>query len=311
LELQPWFEAADYQQLPRYTLLSGPDRWLVDSYRTNGFVILENTGIDARTIDSAVSELKDRYNQSATGYSAGGRRQDAWKFNQHVRAIATHEAILETLRKLYGREPIPFQTLNFEKPTEQRAHSDTVHFNSMPHGFMCGVWVALEDVDAENGPLFYYPGSQGLPVYHMHDLGLAPGYASYRHYEDKIESILAASPYRPQQAHLWKGQALIWCHNIFHGGSKVIDRSRTRLSQVTHFYFPGCIYYTPMLSDPPKQQWMLRKVVDIRTRRSVPAYEGIDPLRNHAAAGYRAIRSLAEPLLAPLASRRRRVNAQP
>ena len=33
----------------------------------------------------------------------------------------------------------------------------------MPEGFMCGVWVALEDMDMDNGPLVYYPGSHQLP----------------------------------------------------------------------------------------------------------------------------------------------------
>jgi hypothetical protein len=292
LELQPWFEADEYRRLAQYERLDEKDRTLVDSYRENGFAVLEQSGLDAATLDGAILSLKDKYTQSATGYGGGGRRQDAWKFSEYVRLIATSETILGTLRKLYGREPIPFQTLNFERPTEQRAHSDTVHFNTLPHGFMCGVWVALEDVDAENGPLFYHPGSQRLPVYHMHDLGLQAGYASYRQYEDKIESILDASPYRPTQAHLKKGQAFIWSHNIFHGGSKLLDRSRTRLSQVTHFYFPGCIYYTPMLSEPLQNQWTLRTVADIRTRKRVPAYDGVNPLLSRSAAALRKVRAL-------------------
>ena len=291
MELQPWFEADNYRQLSQYAQMDTRDQKLVDAYRENGFVILEHTGIDASTLDGAIRSLNGKYTQSATGYSEGGRRQDAWKLSNEVRLIATGETILSTLRKLYAREPIPFQTLNFLKPTEQRAHSDTVHFNTLPHGFMCGVWVALEDVDAENGPLFYYPGSQRLPVYHMHELQLQPGYGSYRQYEDKIEAILQASPYRPSQAHLKKGQALIWSHNIFHGGSKLIDRSRTRLSQVTHFYFPGCIYYTPMLSDPLQNRWTLRRVADIRTGQLAPTYDGIT-LSSRAAAGYRKLRGL-------------------
>jgi len=28
---------------------------------------------------------------------------------------------------------------------------------------MCGVWLALEDIDADNGPLIYYPGSHRGP----------------------------------------------------------------------------------------------------------------------------------------------------
>ena len=292
MELQPWFESDDYQQLSLYTELPEADQRLVESYRSNGFVIIEDTGIDAGTIDAALRSLSNKYTQSATGYSEGGRVQDAWRFSKYVKTIATCEVILDKVRKLYGREPLPFQTLNFRKPTEQRAHSDTVHFNTLPHGFMCGAWVALENVDAENGPLFYYPGSQKLPVYHMNDLGLEAGYASYKKYEDKIESILQASEYRPRQAHLKKGQALIWSHNIFHGGSKVLDRSRTRLSQVTHFYFPGCIYYTPMLSEPMQQKWTLRQVVDIRTNRSVPTYAGVAPLMNRAATALAGVRAL-------------------
>jgi phytanoyl-CoA dioxygenase PhyH len=292
LELQPWFEADNYRQLAQYEQLDAAARTLLDSYRENGFVILEQPGIGASTLDGAIRSLQDKYTQSATGYSEGGRRQDAWKFSDEVRSIATSPTILGTLRQLYGREPIPFQTLNFQKATEQRAHSDTVHFNTLPHGFMCGVWVALEDVDAGNGPLFYYPGSQRLPVYHMHDLGLPAGYGAYRQYEDKIEAILRASPYRATQAHLKKGQALIWSHNIFHGGSRVLDRSRTRLSQVTHFYFPGCIYYTPMLSEPLQNKWTLRRVADIRTGKRIPAYDGVSPLMSRAAAGYRKLRGL-------------------
>ena len=294
MELQPWFDATEYQKLAYYLQLPQTQRELVDAFRTNGFVIIPDTGIDEATIDSAVRTLRNKYTESATGYGERGRVHDAWRFNQYVRAIALSERVLSTLRTLYAREPIPFQTLNFKKPTEQRPHSDTVHFNSLPHGFMCGVWVALEDVDATNGPLFYYPGSQRLPVYHMHDLGLEPGYDSYKAYEDKIESILESSPYRRQEAHLKKGQALIWSHNIFHGGCRVIDRSRSRLSQVTHFYFPGCIYYTPLLSEPLEQRWMLRTVVDIRNGQRGPRYEGIGSGLSRLANTYRGVRALVK-----------------
>ena len=149
-------------------------------------MLLEDTGIGCGTIERAVDALNGRHPASGTGYEGGGRIQDAWQFSSDVRSIATSEPILRILRFLYGREPIPFQTLNFPVPTEQRAHSDTVHFNTVPHGFMCGVWVALEDVDADNGPLFYYPGSQNLPVNHMQDLGLRSGAEFYPQYEEKI-----------------------------------------------------------------------------------------------------------------------------
>ena len=45
-----------------------------------------------------------------------------------------------------------------------------------------------------------------------------------------------------------KGQALIWSANLLHGGSPAKDPNRTRKSQVTHFFFEGTRYYTPLMS---------------------------------------------------------------
>lgn len=71
------------------------------------------------------------------------RVQDAWQFDDDVRAIATNAEILKLLTKLYGRRAFSFQTLNFPVGTQQHMHSDSVHFSSIPERFMCGVWVAM------------------------------------------------------------------------------------------------------------------------------------------------------------------------
>lgn len=279
MELQPWFEHENFRERECYGSLTSVQREWLEKYRRDGYMILEEPGIEPATLDAAIVELRGTYTQPATGYSAPGRIQDGWQTSRAVRQIATSTTVLEVLRVLYQKEPIPFQTLNFEYGTEQRAHSDTIHFNTLPFGFMCGVWLALEDIDLTNGPLFYYPGSQRLPVLHMSDLGLDAGAEHYRHYEDKVEHILAHSGIQPQKALLKRGQALIWSANLFHGGSKRLDPARTRRSQVSHYYFPGCVYYTPLLSEPEKQRWALRQVKDIRTLMPVPAYSGIEPTR--------------------------------
>ena len=83
-----------------------------------------------------------------------------------VRRLATAPRILELL---CGRGPIPFQTLNFWRGSQQATHSDAYHFHSLPTHFVAGVWVAFEDVDDGNGPLHYYPGSHRLPDYDFLD----------------------------------------------------------------------------------------------------------------------------------------------
>ena len=80
-------------------------------------------------------------------YRDWARIQDAWLGSRNVRAIARAPRVLSILRGLYDRKPRPFQTLNFRVGTEQAPHSDTLHFNSKPSGYMCGVWVALEDIE--------------------------------------------------------------------------------------------------------------------------------------------------------------------
>ena len=45
-----------------------------------------------------------------------------------------------------------------------------------------------------------------------------------------------------------KGHALVWSANLLHGGSPANDPERTRKSQVTHYFFEGTRYYTPLMS---------------------------------------------------------------
>ena len=67
-----------------------------------------------------------------------------------------------------------------------------------------------------------------------------------------------------------KGQALIWCANLLHGGSPQTDPTRTRWSQVTHYFFDDCIYYTPAFSDEPLGRLALREIVNVADGVSKP-----------------------------------------
>ncbi|MBU9629624.1 phytanoyl-CoA dioxygenase family protein [Burkholderia multivorans] len=50
-------------------------------------------------------------------------------------------------------------SLNFRVGTQQPLHTDAVHFSSIPQRSMCGVWVALEDISPESGPVQLVLGS--------------------------------------------------------------------------------------------------------------------------------------------------------
>jgi hypothetical protein len=79
--------------------------------------------------------------------------------------------------------------------------------------------------------------------------------ADYAIYEKIIRENMAASGLTPSYATIKKGQAFIWAANLVHGGSPQNDRSRTRMSQVSHYFFEGCRYYTPLLRRGFRTHW--------------------------------------------------------
>lgn len=214
--------------------------------------------------------------------TAGERRvQDAWMFDEDVRAIADNQSVQDLLGKLYGRRAFPFQTLNFPVGTQQGAHADTVHFSSLPERFMCGVWLAMEDVGPDAGPLFYYPGSHRWPIVTNILIGRRGYGASLDSAQDPYgpawRALCEAHDAQPEHFLARKGQALIWCANLLHGGSYQHDPRQTRWSQVTHYYFDDCIYYTPAFSDEALGELDLRELRSISDNSPRPnRYLGSD-----------------------------------
>ncbi|MBB5414119.1 phytanoyl-CoA dioxygenase family protein [Paraburkholderia atlantica] len=212
----------------------------------------------------------------------GLRIQDAWESDEDVQAIAANPGILDLLSQLYGRRAIPFQTLNFPVGTQQPIHNDAIHFSCVPERFMCGVWLALEDIDGSNGALEYYPGSHKFPTYVNEHMGacsstqLKPT-AHYVQYLNLWQKLIQTAGIAPETFHAKKGQALIWASNLLHGGSKQTDPARTRWSQVTHYYFENCVYYTPVVSDPAFGRIHYREIKDAATGIVQPnIYSGVE-----------------------------------
>jgi hypothetical protein len=218
----------------------------IAQYHADGYMVFDPQLPEA-LLDRAVADMATRPEMAGERHH-GSRVFNGWKTSPAVRAVAFAPRVVRLLRQLYAREPRPFQTLNFPIGTEQRVHSDVIHFASDPPSYMCGVWVALEDIDMNNGALVYYPGSHKLPVVTMEQVAPGPGPEHYPLYEDHVARMVRDLKLTPKYAVLRKGEALIWASNLLHGGSAHLDKNRTRHSQVTHYYFEGCQYYSPLSS---------------------------------------------------------------
>lgn len=205
-----------------------------------------------------------------------GRQADAWRRSEPIRSLAIHPGILELLRTLYKREPIPFQTLNFSNSPQQPIHTDMLHFSAFPSWYMCGVWIALEPVDATNGPLCYYPGSHNEQFHTLADLGISvemepEGYQRNQlRYSAWLVSHLQSRGLREHWFTCGQGQVMLWASNLAHGSIKVTDPSRTRFSQVTHYFFEDCMYYVPAYSDLPVGRIHYKEVTNIISGSKVP-----------------------------------------
>ena len=128
-----------------------------EQFERDGYFVIEDPDVLPDVIDDILADVDELYGgphrkEEGVVYYPN-RVQDAWKIRDSVRTLATAPNVLALLAELYGRRPLPFQTLNFRRGTQQAPHSDALHFNTVPAGFMCGVWVAMEDMDMDNGPL--------------------------------------------------------------------------------------------------------------------------------------------------------------
>jgi hypothetical protein len=255
--------------------LEPAEREIAIQLHTRGYAVLDfpDPEIEQR-IDRIKTNLGPRFtadlaDPEAIKLTGNTRVQDAWQFDADVKAIACNAGILNLLTKLYGRRAFPFQTLNFPVGTQQHVHSDAIHFSSLPQNFMCGVWLAMEDVSPDAGPLEYYPGSHRWPIASNAMVGRLgseqPEVNAQAPFETMWRELIAAHDVAPETFCARKGQALIWAANLLHGGSVQHNHRLTRWSQVTHYYFEDCIYYTPAYSDEPLGLLDLRRIVNIAT----------------------------------------------
>jgi len=255
LSLQvPWVESPFFEAELEQRGLSAEQQGLARSFHDNGFLVLRGVANDELT-ERVIAESGPLLEQALPDL----RVMDIWQQCPAVRELATLPAVLDLLATLYGRRPIPFQTLNFGVGTQQPPHADSVHFSCLPRRYMCGVWTALEDITPDNGPLVYFPGSHRLPEVGPNDFGVSSSTWDNAAYERFVARLMAAHGLEAEELHCDRGDVLIWAANLVHGGQPIRDHSSTRWSQATHYFFEDCVYFTPLSSNVETGELMVRR----------------------------------------------------
>lgn len=257
----PWLESPFAQHLVLNDVnLSMTEKAMCSEFSEKGLIQID-LGFSDEELETIKEDMNDILEHDAKIQPAGYQYNEhlrvfeGWKRKQSILDLARNKKILDILKVLYTREPIPFQTINFTHGSDQPLHSDSLHFHTIPERWMVGVWVALEDMDEENGSLSYIEGSHKLPFYDFQYMNLEMAkvgeqYEKYYEYEEFIRCLIQTLNLKRSILKCKKGTAMIWASNLLHGGTQIKDLNRTRYSQATHYYFEGCqYYYAPMFSN--------------------------------------------------------------
>jgi len=237
-----------------YKKASATDKQSLSEFNEKGYSILQGY-LSGKEVDEINSELELLLQQKKVKRLYNNKIMFAIHSSKLLRNIGNNEQLKEVLFALLGGNAILFQSINFMRGSEQASHSDSIHMTTYPLGGLLGVWIALEDITEDNGPLHYYPGSQKLPYYLNADYdnegnSFLLGNKSYTEYEHMINGKIKTLNLKKEIFKAKKGDLLIWHANLFHGGEPHSDKTKTRKSMVLHYFKEGSVCYHEITQRP-------------------------------------------------------------
>ena len=246
----PWYMSPGALE---FAAEKNPEPWLreiVYSFLEQGFVVVP-ASVDAKTCDQAVTTFK-RF--AALNEDKLGPFRDA---HGHYPRLVNFHLTIEELMPLFAAnsalaitdflfqaETVLYTSLFYERGSAQDVHRDTPYFTTRPEYRYFGVWVALEDADADNGPLIVVPGGHLLPELPRSEIAReswpqpedAPDESQelWEKYQGRVHEQMKRLGLAVREVHVKKGDTIIWHPHLPHGGGAINDLSRTRFSLVMH-----------------------------------------------------------------------------
>ena len=254
----PWLDRPDAAKaLAQADLAPFPEpvRSQIGRWVDDGFIVLERYFSEA-LIDEINTDIERLLEEGSVDHHYRGKRiPDAFKASEPIARATRDPQLVRLLSFLLGREVALFQTINFFEGSQQSAHSDSFHMTTEPKGYLIAIWVALEDVVSESGPVFYYPGSHRLPYVMSEDFAsdessLFLARDKDERYERKIAEVVAEAGIEPVDFLARKGDVLVWHANLLHGGRPIGRSGLTRRSLVAHYFAKGVLCYHEVTERP-------------------------------------------------------------
>ena len=246
--------AKELPKAPTFQQLDEKLQAAILNWSQNGYALLEGF-YSSHEVDAMNKVVDDLINTKQANWQYGNKIMFAIHQSETLLHAGTNERLMGILNLLLGREAELFQSINFITGSQQRTHSDSIHMTTFPFGNIIAVWIALEDITVDSGPLHYYPGSHTLPYVMNKDFGNESnawrlGNKTYADYEDKIAEVIAQNDLEKKIFLAKKGDLFIWHANLLHGGEPQLNEKQTRKSMVFHYYAKDVIRYHEITERP-------------------------------------------------------------
>ncbi|NND66620.1 MAG: hypothetical protein HKN19_03435, partial [Halioglobus sp.] len=248
--LAPWFDRPDAPAMVSVMAassgLDAAEAEALADFVEQGFCTLPGKVEESllERMNADLDAMLDRGEIQVAGEGEDHRVEQIHEKSSAAREIWTLPSVMKFLRAVFQEEVLPCQTLVFLRGSGQDMHQDTIHLTAFPAGYMCGVWIALEDIEEDAGPLFVYPGSHRLPRLYCDTVGMSKVHdGDWSEFAQKFLPRLAdeleAAGCEKQTYLPRRGDILVWHENLTHGGSERNNHALSRRSIVSHYFSAG------------------------------------------------------------------------
>lgn len=254
----PWLDKEDSQvalpKNPNYQTLPLPIQTELLNWSRDGVLVLKNFYSDSE-VERVNFLLAETIKKHTLPVKDKRKIMFAVRYSRELRDLVSSDRLTNILKLILGRSVELFQSVNFYHGSEDPAHSDFLHMSTYPYGNLIAVWIALEDITTDNGPIYYYPGSHKLPYVMNKDFdhggnNFLLGNDPKKNYYEKIVKVIGENNLEKKEFIASKGDIIIWHANMLHGGKQILDTSKTRRSMVLHYYGADVLRYHEITQRP-------------------------------------------------------------
>ena len=127
---------------------------MAKSFNKNGYVVID-LNLSKNYLNHVIKDILQleiksdtKKNPEIYHYNESPRIVEGYKKSKFIKGLCLNKKIISLLNYFYEKKPVPINSINFIKGTNQPLHSDYIHFSSNPHKYLAAAWIALEKTDA-------------------------------------------------------------------------------------------------------------------------------------------------------------------